>query len=412
MQKKFDLVIVGGGAAGMLAGCLAAEAGSNVLIIERLQQGGRKILVSGGGRCNLTKLQNPAEMIRAYYNKYIFVRNAIYNFSAEDLITFFAAHGLRTVVEKEGGVYPASNKAADVYMVLLESFVSSGGSMHTGETADEIICAGGAVTGLRCGNKVYLTDKVLLAAGGKGKSELGADGSGFKLAQKAGHSIVEPVSGLTGIRVSSQICAKLAGTVVKGCMLKVGGRKQLCCFGDILFTHKGLSGPAVLNISREVSREYRKSSQVILHICWGKERSFWEKELAAARVQNGSQNIENLLKKFFSGKFVIFLLDNCGIDHKTKIAELKKKHKLILVESIVDCKITISALEPLAKAMVCSGGVKTAEISSNTLESKLVRGLFFSGEVIDIDGECGGYNLQWAFSSAALAVRSILKSDC
>lgn len=408
MLGKYDLVVVGGGAAGLLAGCLGSDAGYKICIIDRLQKPGRKILVSGGGRCNLTKLLSPGELINAYYDRNKFVRNAIYNFDAGSLIAYFRLLRLETVIEKDSGVYPASNKAADVYAALRGRLRENNVEIITERRVDEVLHDAGAVYGVRTGSDILLSERVLLAAGGKGRTELGADGSGFAIAEKAGHNIVSPVGGLVGLTVASPLFSGLAGTVVNGCTVECAGKKSMKFSGDILFTHKGLSGPVILDISRYVEREIYRQKKAEIVICWGKDKKFWEAEFARYRRESGGINVENMLNKYFPRKFVSSLLKFCGINEKIRFAELKKQYMLKIISCLAEYKTEIGRLEPLSGAMVACGGVDISEINSKTLESKLVTGLYFAGEVIDVDGQCGGYNLQWAFSSAALAVKFAL----
>ena len=409
MQKiSYDLIIIGGGAAGLMAGVYAVRSGLKVVIIERLAQAGRKLVVTGGGRCNFTRDLPCAELLDAYYGRKNFVRPAIYNFPPVTVIDFFAEIGLKSVCEPSGGVYPASQKAQDVLRVLEEAYRDSGGDFILAETVAEILLAGAGVQGVSAGGREYFARSVLLAAGGCSMEELGSDGSGFTLAREAGHRIIQPVPGLVGLVVPEMSGNALAGLSLPVVIRYGEGKKAAVFSGDMLFTHRGLSGPAVLDVSRDVCRDLAQGRESSVRVCWGDYTAeFWDKLVSAQRRENGRQRIYTLLAGYYPRRFVEYILQQAGIAGDMILAVFPKESYRRLRDLLVESRFTVSRSEGFSRAMVTAGGVYTAEVKPKTLESRIVKGLYFAGEVLDVDGRCGGYNLQWAFASGRLAAESI-----
>lgn len=409
-KNEHELIIIGGGAAGLLAGVAAAQSGLRVLMIERLRQPGRRLLATGGGRCNLTRDLSCRELLAGYYDRKNFVRTAMYNFTPQALREYLAKIGLRTIVEPDGGVYPVSQQAGEVLQVLLTEYERGGGNLLCATAVEQILTAGGRVCGVRTGAEVYLAEKVLLAGGGCSMPELGANGSAFVLARELGHAIVQPVAGLVGLVIPELADDTFAGLSLEAVINYGSGKNRSVFPGAVLFTHRGLSGPAVLNLSRVVSRVIAAEGAAEITVCWGGYAiSFWEEEVAQMRKKHGHRTVGSWLGGYFPRRFAEYICRKAGIDGEVTFAEFTRESCKSLLELLVQSRYAVSRSEGFARAMVTSGGVSTAEVDPRSMQSRIVPGLYFAGEVLDVDGLCGGYNLQWAFASAKLAVDACSK---
>ena len=410
-SKASDLVIVGGGAAGLMAGVSAVRAGMKTLIIERLGSVGKKLLATGGGRCNLTRDLPIGELLDGYYGKKNFVRTAIYDFQPAEMIKFFTSLGLECVVEAGGRVFPKSSKASDVLGVLKKEYARLGGELLLGEGVSSILCDDRVCRGVVVDGCEYLAGSVLLSAGGCSMAELGSDGSGFALARELGHKVVQPSPALVGLVVADLPHDKLAGVSLPACSVKVGSGKAAHVFqGDLLFTHKGLSGTVVLDASGIVGRLLEQNKDVKLTISFCNDsKEDWENRFTFWRKSSGVRTISAILSEYFPKRFVKYILDSSNTDESTTLAELKKISQDKIIDFLVASVLEVSRTEGFKKSYVTAGGVDTKEVFPKTLESRRVENLYFAGEVLDVDGRCGGYNLEWAFASARLVINSIGK---
>ena len=408
MSKKYDLIIVGGGAGGLSGGVFAVKAGLKVLIVERLNKAGRKIVATGGGRCNLTRDIPVGELLEGYFGKKTFVRSAIYSLLPQQIMTFFESLGLKCVIEDGGGVYPDSYKAQDVLKVLESEYLRLGGEFEFDTQVDEILQEGYIVCGVASKGRKFFGGSVLIAGGGCSMKELGSDGSAFKLAKDVGHKVLQPLAGLVGLVVPCLNGADVPGLSLKATVQVGLGKRSEKLFGDILFTHKGLSGPVILDLSRFISQAINDNGGCEIFVSWGGyNREFWEVVIARARIGAGKKSFYNLLCEYFPKRFVSYIFSVAGGTGDIQLSELKNSYKDKVFGILVDSKFEVSRTEGFAKSMVTCGGVFTKEINPKTMQSKLAENLYFAGEVIDVDGRCGGYNLQWAFSSAHLAVKNV-----
>ncbi len=406
-ENEYDLIIIGAGASGLMAGIWALRSGLRVVLFERLTKVGRRLLASGGGRCNFSRDIPLSELVAGYYGKKNFVRTAIYNFPPRDLLAFFGELGLESVVDDAGGVYPASDKAADVLTALQSAYIGMNGEIITGVTVKKILVQGKEVCGVVAESLRYGSRAVLLAGGGCSMPELGADGSGFALARELGHTIASAVAGLTGLVLKDINCAELAGVSLNGSVKITVGKQVVTHSGSIIFTHKGISGPAVLDISRWVSLEVLHSGSAEISISWNQwHAEEWRRCFKQGRLDNGKKSLGHFLRDYLPKRFVNYILAAGGIDADIPLAELKREFSDRLSNILGDGKFAVSRSEGLKRAMVTCGGVATAEVSAKTLQSRLLQGLYFAGEILDVDGCCGGYNLQWAFASARLAAEA------
>ncbi len=395
--------VIGAGPAGFMAAIHAAECGE-VVLFEKMGSPARKLLISGSGQCNITHAGSPGDFIHHYGYAGKFLRPALFAFTPENLTAFFVSDGLRFVTENNGKIFPSSRKARDVLQVLKNRAEAKGIIL---KTAVEII-------NIEHKNQEFeiVTSRrtegpfthLILACGGKSYPTTGSDGSGYKLASDLGHSIVEPRPALTDIRIKSFPLSKAAGSSYSGINLIAlsEGKTLFKKEGELLITHNGFSGPLILDNSRSM----KTGDQVIPDFCGLGENA--DPILRDHCSREGNRQISSLSSMFTaSAALFTLLMEQAGIDTGAKLAEVSKKQRKTILSALREQEYEISGLGDFSRAMATAGGVSRNEINPKTMESRIVPGLYFAGEMIDIDGDTGGYNLQAAFSTGELAGRSI-----
>lgn len=401
-----DLIIVGGGAAGLFA---AAHSGSGrVLLLEKNRKTGKKILLTGSGMCNITNSDDPEEFLKHFGNREQtrFLKPALMDLTTADLRRWFEERGLELTQREDGKVFPATLKARSVVELLYREARNRGVEIRTAE----------AVTAIEKDDKgfqvftpfeSYRSRAVLLTTGGKSYPSTGSDGSGFDLARALGHSLVEPTQALVSLVLDPHPFGELAGNSIRGSLVdfyRQGEEKRyFSARGDLLFTHKGLSGPVILNHSRDI----RKNDLLRATLIPTENREQARSELQSYFQKVGNRSLRLCLKGL--GLFnalvdKVLILKSLPAD--LPCSQLKKKQRTALIGALLDFPMQVSRKGFFSSAMVTAGGVDLQEVDRKTMESRLVPGLFLAGEVLDIDGHTGGYNLQAAFSTACLAVNS------
>jgi hypothetical protein len=411
-QTKTDLVVIGGGAAGLMAACAAAEAGRRVVVCERMPSPGLKLLATGGGRCNLTHTATADEIMAAFGRRGRFMQTALRDFDPTAIRQFFAADSVPTVEEADGCVFPASHKSRDILNVFQEMAKKRGVEIRGNCTVRRIIVRDGAVAGVDTNAGEIATTHVVLATGGRSYPALGSDGSGFELAAATGHTIVTPVPALVGLVTEETWLHALTGIVLPQARVRVAlkGHDKIGKTGPLLFTHRGISGPPVLDLSGEVAALLAAGgASVPVAVSWRADRDgvAWRKLIEGWRTQFGARSLHNLLSGELPRGVAQALCNEVGLREITA-AQAKREQIDLLVKQCAEMTLHISATEDWNRAMVTRGGVALNEVDPHTLTSRLVRGLFFAGEVLDLDGPCGGYNLTWAFASGRLAGRAAI----
>jgi len=408
----FDIIVCGAGPAGLTAAVSAALSGKKVAVFERMPKPGRKLLVTGGGRCNITKREQLTKFLRSFDDKEMFVKPSLKQFSQESLIRLFENHGLALHTSETLQVYPESHKSIDVLNCLLQLAEDNKVELFTDCNIDKINIDNGSVTGVTCHNgNTYESEAVIVAAGGMSYPALGADGRGYGLAQSAGHSIITPVPALAGLVSKEKWPAQCSGLSIDPVVVYVDTKqfRSIKKRGSVLFTHKGVSGPAVLDLSRYVSRLLQKEKSVKIRIKPLPEMSREHIDDLFVKVQQkcGSKRLRFVLADLLPSRFVNQLMVLADTDPEIRAADVNKQHKLRFLDLLDNgVPLDVIATEQFDNSMVTSGGVSCDEINPQTMESLKTDGLFFCGEVIDVDGPCGGYNLQWAFSSGFCAGKS------
>jgi hypothetical protein len=438
MSKK-KVVVIGGGAAGMMAAGRAAESGADVLLLEKMERPGKKVLISGNMRCNLSNARGFEEFIGMYGKNGKFLYSSLRRFSRNDLLNFFALQGLKTLVEPDGRIFPASGRSSEVLAVLLQYMSQNGVKIETESPVREIKTSGGHVTTVYTTRSSYGADAVILATGGASYPQTGSAGDGYKMASALGHSIIKlrpalvplvtegskarDLQGISlkGVRITSFACkAEDIDTSLiphKDCGRGIAGRKVRLPLiesrtGDVIFTHFGLSGPAVLLMSLAVVDALDQGFvAATIDLIPQKGHKHAEEELQGTLSSNGSRYVQNILEDLVPAKIAARILAEAGVSGRTRANQVTALQRENIIRTLKDFRLDVKGSRPLAEAMVTAGGICLDEVDPRTMQSKLIKGLYFCGEVLDIDADTGGFNLQAAFSMGYLAGDSAAKHD-
>lgn len=403
------VVIIGAGAAGLLAGIAAAQNGAETLILEKMRRPGKKMLITGKGRCNITNNCDLQEIIKNIPGNGRFLNSALRRFTNQDIVQLLEDNGLPTKVERGGRVFPVSDKAADVVDTLAKIYTNYGGELLTDCKVKSISTAGGKVTGVvTADGKTYSADAVILAAGGSSYPGTGSDGSGVKLAKALGHAIVPLVPSLVPLQSDSPYIAGLQGLSLRNIegTVYADGKKIGAEFGEMLFTHFGVSGPIILSLSKCVADAFQNGAQDVelaIDLKPALDKEKLDARLQRDFVQYSRKQMANGMKDLLPQRLISPVLDAAFIDEEKFVNQLSRAERQRLVDTLKAFTLPITGTRPIAEAIVTAGGVSLKEIDPKTMASKLIGGLFIAGEVMDIDGYTGGYNLQAAFSTGYAA---------
>jgi len=406
-MKTYDTIIIGAGPAGLMAAIFAARQGRKVLVVEKMKQVGLKLLASGGGRGNITNTLGKFEFMEKFGRNGRFVFSAIEFFDADGVREFLAKRGVKTVSPNGFAVYPESNSSQDVLDVLLNECQNFNVDFLLETTVHKIMIKNQKIEGVIINNELICAKKIIVATGGKSYSPLGGSESGYKLLQQVGHKVTETFPALTNIVLKEFWCAKCAGLSLNDVELNihVAHSRNISLRGDILFTHTGISGPVALNLSGEVAYKLRKKKEIPLLLKLFPEKSFHDLEKIFENwlISKNKKVIKNLLRELIPLTLVEVLCMEIGNIGDKTVYELKKTEKDQFINFLYQIPLTAISVGGFEKAMVTRGGVSLKEVNPQTMESKIVAGLFICGEVLDIDGPCGGFHLQMCFSTGALA---------
>ena len=403
---RLKAIIIGGGPAGIMAAIRMAENGAAVTLFEKNDALGRKLRITGKGRCNLTNAADVNEIVKNIPGNGKFLYSALKSFTAADTVNFFETLGLKTKIERGNRVFPASDNAAEVIDVLNKRLAILDVDVRLNSRVDGIFANGGKIIGVEVHKKFIDADVVVLATGGKSYPATGSTGDGFKFARQLGHTVTKILPALVPLEVEEDFVKDLQGLSLKNvrAVLKADGKAVAEQFGEMLFTHFGVSGPIILTLSRTAAKLLAEKSFVELAI---NLKPALTPEQLDARILRDFQkfkhkSIKNALVELLPTKLIPSILDLSYIDEDKKIDAVTKEERRRLVENLRGLPLTVTRTRPLAEAIVTSGGVDVKEINPKTMESKLVKNLFIVGEVADIDGFTGGFNLQaaWAMGNA------------
>jgi hypothetical protein len=418
-QAPPDIIVVGGGAAGMMAAGRAAERGAKVMLVEKTHRLGNKLLLTGGGRCNITHKAGLKEFVNAFGKNGRFLYRAFTAFSNRDLIHFFSSHGLEMTVDPDGKVFPADHRAESVLAVLRQYIEDNQVRIFHNTVVTDIIFQSGEslrAGGVRCGDHGVLNaGKVIVAAGGMSYPKTGSSGDGYKLARQCGHSIVPLTPGLVALESDEPFLQELQGITLKDISLSVfvDGKKKASEKGDILFTHFGVSGPTVLILSGTVVDALSAGRSVALSLQLRPAHT--AQELAPILQRefefSGTIALSQYLKQALPKSLALLLERRSAVEPGKRCSRISREERQRIVSCFTDFRIPITKPRPIEEATITRGGVSLEEINPRTMESRRVHGLFFCGEMIDVDGMTGGYNLQAAFSTGYLAGESAVRAE-
>ncbi len=406
-----DVIVIGGGASGMFAAGRAAENGSRVLLLERNDRLGRKLSITGKGRCNLTNAGEMADFIESYGRNGRFLYRALTQFSNRDLVAFFNEHGVPTTQERGGRIFPASGGSESVVNALKRYLKDCDVAVRLYARAEKILIdrAAGAVTGVAVANDETTLEapKVILATGGLSYPATGSTGDGYAMAKKLGHTIVSPRPALVPLETVERFPKELQGLSLENVRVTAlaGGKKIASEFGDMLFTHFGVSGPIILRLSSGIVEHLdRKESVVIsINLKAALDEVKLENRLIREFAGAGARSLRTVMKSMLPKALIPIVIDASGIPSDTKCSQIKSVERKKLAALLMDFRLTVKRPRSIDEAVITRGGIDLKEINPRTMESTKVKGLYFCGEIIDIDGTTGGYNLQAAFSTAYIA---------
>jgi len=402
------IVVVGAGPAGMMAAIKAAENGASVVLLEKMKRAGKKMLITGKGRCNITNVAEVPELIKNIPGNGKFLNSCIRAFDNEDVQYFFNGIEVPTKVERGGRVFPVSDKAADVVDAMVLQLHELGVKLYTEVKVSEILVQDNKAVGVKTDDgQKFEAEAVILATGGSSYPGTGSTGDGYKMADKIGHKVVTPLPALVPLELEEEWVKDLQGLSLRNVRVTLFAdeKKITDIFGEMLFTHFGVSGPIILSLSRKTAQLLEEGSFVELMIDLKPALSFEQLDSRVLRDFEKYQRKEmkNALKDLLPGRLIPPILDGAYIEPDRMVNSITKEERHRLINVLKGLLVTVTKTRPIAEAIVTAGGVDVKEINPKTMESKLIKNLYFAGEVVDVDAYTGGYNLQAAFSMGAAA---------
>lgn len=405
------VLIIGGGAAGMMAAAFAAKNGNRVEVFEKNEKLGKKLFITGKGRCNITNAADLEDFFPAVTSNPKFLYSAFYSFTNEQVISFFEELGVKTKVERGGRVFPVSDHSSDVIQALKSEMERLGVKINLNAEVKELITekssTGETVNGIRLvSGKKISGDAVIVATGGISYPSTGSTGDGYRFARRCGHKVSELSPSLVPMEVKEWYAGELMGLSLRNIEIRItDGKKKLYQeFGEMLFTHYGVTGPVILSASSVVGKKL-KDTELTLHI--DLKPALTEEQLDKRVLRefetNHNRQFKNAVDSLFPSKLRPVIVELSGIPEEKKVHEITKEERLRFVRLIKDFTMTLTGLRGYNEAIITKGGVSVKEIDPGTMESKLIKRLYFAGEVLDLDAVTGGYNLQIAWSTGYLA---------
>ena len=405
--EQLKIVVAGGGAAGLMAAIRAAEGGAQVILLEKMSRVGKKLSITGKGRCNITNIVDVPDLIANIPGNGVFLNSVLNSFTSVDTINFFEGLGVATKLERGGRVFPMSDDASEVVDALLNRMKELGVELRTNTRVTDVLINNKRVVGVESNGHFDKCDAVILAMGGASYPQTGSSGDGFAIAKRLGHTLVKMLPSLVPLETEEDFVQDLQGLSLKNVRvtLYIEGEKAADEFGEMLFTHFGVSGPIILTLSRKVAFALDEGKFVELSI--NLKPALSPEQLDARILRDFDKYInkaaKNAMSDLLPAKLIPIVLDLAFIDEDKKINSVTVAERRRLAETLQDLRLTISKTRPISEAIVTAGGVSTLEINPSTMQSKIIDGLYFAGEVVDVDGFTGGYNLQAAFAMAVAA---------
>ncbi len=409
-------VVIGGGPAGMLAGIKSAEQGNSVTILEKNESLGKKLLITGKGRCNITSSLDISEFINNTPGNGRFLYSAFDNFNNKDIIQLLKEEGLESKEERGNRIFPITDNAKDVLNAILRKMKKLKIEIKLKSKVNKIIVKENKAIGIIYNEKEKIYgDKIILATGGKSYSTTGSTGEGYKMAKELGHTINEIKPSLVPLEIyQKKECKAMQGLSLRNVGIKIinSEKNKLIYedFGEMLFAHFGVSGPVIISSSAHLVR-YKNIEELIknkkITLCIDLKPALAKEKLDDRIIRDFNElknkQVKNSLDKLLPQKMIPVILDRLGIDQNKKVNEITKQERQKIVEILKNFKLEISGFRPIEEAIITAGGISTKEINPKTMESKIIKNLYFAGEIIDVDAYTGGFNLQIAYSTGYTA---------
>jgi predicted Rossmann fold flavoprotein len=402
------VAVIGGGAAGLIAAGMAAQNGCQVTLFEKNSKVGRKIAITGKGRCNVTNACDVDTFMRSIPCNSRFLYSAVMGFDMQAVQDFFEALGVPLKIERGNRVFPVSDRATDIVDALFR-FVKREKVKLIFEPVTDIQAQDGQITGVVTAKGFQPFDQVILATGGVSYPGTGSTGDGYRFAQKLGHTLVPPKASLVPLCAKGDICPRLQGLSLKNVAVAIweNGKKKYEDFGEMMFTHFGVTGPVILSASSHMRDFSKNQYELTIDLKPALDEKTLDKRILSDFREKQNSDFINALGKLLPKKLIPVVVDLSGIPPHMKVNSITKQQREGLVKLLKQLRIPITGPRPIAEAIVTSGGISVKEISPKTMESKIVKGLYFAGEIIDVDGYTGGFNLQIAWSTGYRAGISV-----
>lgn len=413
-MNNYDLIVIGGGPSGLIAAGHAAELGAKVLLLEKMRRPGIKLLLTGKGRCNITNTDKIDDFIKHVHPDGRFLRNAFHNFFSDEIVSLLRERNVETVIERGGRIFPASNKSIDVVNALLSFAKNNGVDIKCNCKVNNLLIENGNVAEVEFYENDHTqrlkTKNVIICTGGKSYPATGSTGDGYLMAKKVGHSIKIPHQSLVPMVTNGDTASRLQGLSLRNVNASVwsDGIKIKENFGELLFTHFGLSGPIILTLSRFIVNDLLDNKSIIISIDLkpALDNKKLDYRILRDLNENGKKQIENIFRKWVPSKLIPIMLEKTNINPQKMGHQISAKDRKIIISCLKDFRFEIIRPCSFKDAIITAGGINTTEINPKTMESKIVENLYFAGEVIDVDADTGGYNLQIAYSTGWLAAES------
>lgn len=414
-MEQFDVIIVGAGPAGLLAAGRAAELGGNVLLLEKMRTEGRKLLITGKGRCNITNDASIGDFITHVNPNGRFMRNAFSQFFSKDIIELLNKYGVETSLERGGRYFPSSNKSSDVLQALLNWVHDLKVEIRCGHRVEKLLVENNEIIGLKANGQEFRSRNVILATGGKSYPATGSNGDGYELAKQIGHTVEKVRPALVPLETTGNVAQKLQGLNLKNvkAVVWVNDKKVAEDFGEMLFTHFGLSGPIILTLSRIVvdTISENKKVEITIDLKPALDEKKLDNRLIRDLNEHGKKKVSNIFRYWLPATMVPVFIDLLGMDPEKECHQVSSKERKQIRHLLKNLPFRINHHRSFKEAIITAGGISKNEISSKTMESKLIKGLYFAGEMIDLDAQTGGYNLQIAYSTGWLAGHSSMQKS-
>jgi predicted Rossmann fold flavoprotein len=405
-DNSVKVIVIGGGAAGMMAAITAAEQGAEVILFERNDRMGKKLRITGKGRCNLTNDCELNEFLQNVPTNPRFLYTALTRFSTADTKAFFEGLGVPLKTERGKRVFPVSDKAGDI-VAALDRQCRVLGVQVLHERVQALLIEDGVAVGVKTANATYRSDSVIVCTGGRSYAQTGSDGDGYRFAKEAGHTVTAIAPSLVPLVSDGKLCATMQGLSLKNVALRIvdaATQKTVYSdFGEMMFTHFGLTGPLVLSASAHLCDPTANSYEAVIDLKPALDEKTLDARIRSDFEKYRNRDVINALDDLLPQKMIAPMIALCGIDPRKKVHSVTKEERERMVKQLKGLSVRIKDFRPINEAIITRGGVSVREVDPKTMQSKLVDGLYFAGEVLDVDAYTGGFNLQIAFSTAYLA---------